>query len=129
MSRTRRWVIRLGLMASFSLMFVSCGAQTAEEACEEYRALANEIASVCTGYGFPTYGDIWLTWVDGPCEGRMTSCEYVHRIKAPREFTDGCLPAMQTATCDEYAAFAGDLQLCLEQFEGPQGADRTACSP
>lgn len=120
-----RWLVRVGLLGALALTFASCGARHPSDICEEYRQSANELRIAC---GLDPYPEIWLTWVDGPCEGLMTSCEYVQRIKEPREMLDGCLPAIQRATCEEYLAFSGDLQLCLDQFEGPQG-DRTTCRP
>lgn len=122
----KRWVIRLGLMGAFALSFGSgCGAMTAEEVCEEERALLNDLHARC---GLPTVPEVWLTWADGPCEGLTTSCAFVKQVNNPREVLDGCFPALETISCDEYAGGAGIPELCLEQYAGPQG-DRTTCTP
>lgn len=121
----KRWVIRLGLMGAFALSFSSCGAMTAEEVCEEHRALLNDLHARC---GLPTIPEVWLTWAEGPCEGLTTSCAFVSRVINPREMLDGCFPDLETISCDEYAMGAGTPLLCEEQYEGIQG-DRTTCLP
>jgi hypothetical protein len=120
----KRWVFRLGLMGAFALTFGSCGAMTAEEVCEEHRALLNDIADRC---GRPTVPEVWLTWQEGPCEGLTTSCAYVSRVVNPREVLDGCFPALETISCDDFLGVPGP-EICQEQYEGVQG-DRTTCTP
>jgi len=122
----KRWVIRLGLIGAFALSFSSCGAMTAEEVCEEHRALINELAARCPGIVFPE-PEVWLTWADGPCEGLTTSCAYISRVVEPREVLDGCFPALEDISCEDYRDNGPPL-LCREQYEGIQG-DRTTCAP
>lgn len=122
----KRWVIRLGLMGAFALSLSSgCGAMTAEEVCEEHRALLNDLANRC---GLPTVPEVWLTWSEGPCEGLTTSCAFVSRVIEPREVLDGCFPALETISCEDFAGGAGTPELCIGQYEGVQG-DRTTCIP
>ena len=120
----KRWATRLGLIGALALSFSSCGAMTAEEVCEEHRALLNDLAVRC---GTPMVPEVWLTWAEGPCEGLTTSCAYVSRVIEPREVLDGCFPDLETISCDDFITNGPPL-LCQEQYEGVQG-DRTTCAP